>query len=66
MKVVKFPNLVAEMAKRGDTYEELAQKTKISYNSLWRRLTGKTEWNIDEIDRVCKHYGKSFEELFKK
>lgn len=65
MKIVKYPNLVSEMARHGDTYEELAKTIGITYNSIWRRLTGRTCWNIEEIDRVCEHYKKTYEELFK-
>lgn len=65
MEEVKFPEIVAEMARHGERYGELAKKIGMSYNSLWRRLAGKTEWTIDEINKVCEIYGKSYEELFK-
>ena len=66
MKEVKYPNLVGEMARHGDTQRTIADLLNTSYNSIWRRLTGRTEWTISEIDILCEHYKKSYDELFKK
>lgn len=66
MKEVKYPNLVGEMARHGDTQRTIADLLNTSYNSIWRRLTGRTEWTISEIDKLCEYYQKNYDELFKK
>jgi len=65
MKVIKYPELVAEMARHGEERKDLAKYLDIAYHALWRRMIGKTEWTNSEIQKVCEHYGKSYEELFK-
>lgn len=64
MKIVKYPELAAEMVRRGETQRYLAKVLGITYSAMWRRLTGRVEWSVDEIITVCEHYGKTFEELF--
>lgn len=66
MKKIKYPELVGEMAKHGDTQESIGKLLGLAYSSVCRRLTGKTEWSISEIDKLCDYYNKSYEELFKK
>ncbi len=66
MKYVKYPELMGEMAKHGDTQRALAKILGITYSSVWRRLTGQKEWTISEVDKICEHYGKDYYELFKK
>lgn len=66
MKKVLYPNLVGEMAKRGDTQEVLAKLLNLPRGSISRRLSGETEWSISEIDKICEYYKKDYYELFKK
>ena len=66
MKKIIYPGLVGEMAKRGDTQEVLAKLLGLPRESISRRLSGKIEWSISEIDKICEHYGKDYYELFKK
>lgn len=66
MKQIKYPELVGEMAKRGDTQKSLAQLLGITYASVCRRLSGKSEWTIGDVDKICEHYKKDYYELFKK
>lgn len=65
MKKVKYPELAGEMAKRGDTQKSLATLLGITYASVCRRLSGKSEWTISEVEKICEHYGKNYYELFK-
>ena len=65
MKDIKYPNLIGEMAKHGDTQKTLAKMLNRTNASISRRLSGKTEWNISEIDKLCEYYGKDYNELFK-
>ncbi len=66
MKKILFPGLLGEMAKNGETQETLAKLLDISIQSICRRFTGKSEWSISEIDKICEHYNKNYYELFKK
>lgn len=66
MKKVKFPGLVGEMAKRGETQEILAKLLELPISSISRRFSGETEWSISEVDKICEYYGKDYHELFKR
>lgn len=66
MKEVLYPDLIGEIAKRGETSAYLGKKIGLTYSAMWRRLTGKKDWSNSEIDNICQHYGKTYEELFKK
>ena len=63
-KAVMYPNLVAEMAKRGDTYGTLAELLKTSISAVGRRINGTVDWTKLEIDTLCDHYKKSYDDLF--
>ena len=66
MKKIKYPELTGEMAKNGDTQKDIAKLLGITYASISRRLSGETEWSIGEIEKICDHYNKNYDELFKK
>ena len=66
MKKVRFPELLGEMARHGETQRTLAKNIGLTYGAIWRRLTGRTDWSKSEIDKICEHYGKTYDELFKK
>ena len=64
-KKPKYPNLLAEMAKNGDTQTSLGKVIGLSKVTMCLKLAGKTEWTISEIDKICEHYKKDYYELFK-
>lgn len=64
-KSVKFPGLVSEMAKRGETQEDIGKVLNLSRVSVSKKLTGKVDWTIGEIEDLCEYYGKDYYELFK-
>lgn len=66
MKILKYPELAAEMVRKGDTQRTLAKKLGMSYTAIWRRLSGRVDFTIDEIEDICELYGKTFEELFRR
>ena len=66
MKKILYTELVGEMAKHGDTEQSIADLLGMTYSSVSRRLAGRTQWNIDEIDKLCEYYDKNYYELFKK
>ena len=65
-KEIMYPNLIAEMAKRGDTYGTLAEILKTSISAVGRRINGTVEWSKSEIDTLCEHYKKPYSDLFGK
>ncbi len=66
MKEVKYPGLVAEMARHGDNQKTISKLLGITSPNISLRFSGKVEWSISEINKICDYYGKSFDELFKK
>lgn len=65
-KAIRYSNLVAEMARRGDTYGTLAELLDTSISAIGRRINGTVEWTKSEIDILCDHYGKTYDDLFGK
>ena len=65
-KTLLFPNLLAEIARSGETKAIVAELLKISPPSLSRRLDGSIEWSKSEIDTLCDHYKKPYDYLFGK
>lgn len=66
MKKIKYPELVAEMAKNGHTQATIGKLLGVTHGSISRRLSGEIEWTISEIDELCKFYNKDYYQLFKK
>ena len=50
-----YPNLEAELARNGINKNELAKVLKMSQDTLYGRLNGKTKLTLDEA-RVIKSY----------
>lgn len=65
MNRVKYPELASEMAKRGEKQKVLAKLLDVTPACISRKLAGKTEWTISEVEKLCKYYNKDFYELFK-
>ena len=64
-KIIKFPKLVGEMAQRGITQEALGEAIGLTRTTINKKLLGKTEWTIEEVEKVCDYFGKDYYELFK-
>ena len=65
MKQVKYPGLVAEMASRGENQKTIAKLLGRTGPNISKRFSGKKEWSIGEIEKICEYYGKDYYELFK-
>lgn len=65
-KSLLYPNLLAEIARHGDTYSSLAVLLNTSVSAVARRLNGTVEWSKSEIDTLCDHYDKTYDYLFSK
>ena len=64
-KVVKFPNLAAEMARNGETQKDLVELLKTNKSTISRKMSGKTQWTVTDVEIICEHYKKDYYELFK-
>lgn len=62
---VKYPNLVAEMARNGDTQKTLAELLGTTIATISRKLAGKIDWSIWEVETICEYYKKDYYQLFK-
>lgn len=65
MEKKKYPKLLEEMKKHKEKQRHLAILLGITQATVSRKLSGKVEFGIDEIDRICEHYGKDYYTLFK-
>ena len=61
----KYPNLLAEIKRKGETQSYLAKLLDITIATVNLKLNGKRDWKISEIETICNHYGKGYDELFK-
>lgn len=61
-----YPNLNAELARKGWTITKLADKTGISYSTLRAKLKGNTNLSLSEACDIKKALGvtMSLDELF--
>ena len=66
MKKIIYPELVGEIAKRGESNRSIAKLLGITDVSVGRKLSEKSEWTISEIEKLCDFFGKDYYELFKK
>lgn len=66
MKKSKYPELKAEMARRGETQASIGKLLGLAHPSISRRLSGEKDWSIGEIEKLCEYFGKDYYELFKK
>lgn len=65
MMDAKYPKLLEEMKKHGETQKTLAQLLGLTTATISRKLAGKIEWSLGEVETICEHYKKDYYELFK-
>ena len=63
-RIVVYPNLVSEMAKRGETQKDIAKILGISIPTISRKFSGQIDWNITEVDILCEYFNKDYYQLF--
>lgn len=64
-KKIKFPNLASEMAKRGESQKTLGDLLGLTQSTISRKLAGKIDWTMQEINAICEYYEKGYCQLFK-
>ncbi len=61
---IKYPELVGEMARHGDTQNDIGKLLNLQGSAICRRLSGEIEWSISEIEKLCEYYQKDYYQLF--
>lgn len=52
MKQPYYPRLRFEMTVRQITNNDLAEAAKVSPYTIWKRLSGKIEWRLCEVEAI--------------
>lgn len=66
MKRIVYPEIEAEMARRGLTQIDVAKVLRRCPTAVLRRLSGEVDWTISDINILCHVFAKDYYELFKK
>ena len=61
---ILFPNILAELARKGLTQKDYGEYLGLSPSSISDRLNGVSEFDLTEIKKTCELLNKSFDELF--
>lgn len=59
-----YPNLRAEMARRGETVEDLADLLGITRPAMNLKINKKTGFNQKQIGLIISHFDEPYEYLF--
>lgn len=62
----KFPEIINQMTLRNERLKTIADLINLDISQVSRRLTGRKQWTICEIEILMKHYGMKYEKLFKR
>ena len=65
LKGIKYPNLLAEIRRRGETQDDIAKLLNIARTTVNIKLQGKRDWTISEIETICNHFEMGYYDLFK-
>lgn len=65
-RFILFPEIEAEMIRKGETQQDLANLLELDRTQITRKLKGDINWTIDDIEKMTNHYNKDFRELFRK
>lgn len=66
VKKYVYSNIIKAMEENNETQRKTANILGITDVALRFKLSAKYEWTIGEIETLCKHFKKSYYELFKK
>lgn len=65
MRNYKYAYLYSVMRKKHDSQIKAGKLLGVSDLTIRKKLAGKTDWTISEIEILCSHYKKNYYELFK-
>ena len=63
---VIYPNLQAEMARRGESTTDLQKLLGIDRSQVYRKLHGQAKWTLEDTFILYEHYKVDIYKLFKK
>lgn len=67
MKNTQFPEIVNQMTKHNQKLKDMVEILGFKEKSqVCRRLAGKIEWTIGEVETLCNYYNMDFEDLFRR
>ena len=67
MNNTKYPEIVKQMKLHKQNLHDVAVLLEIpNISQVSRRLSGKVEWTLGEVEILCKYYNIDFWELFRK
>lgn len=66
VKKYVYSNIIKALESEHETQRKVANILGITDVALRFKLSAKYEWTIGEIETLCKHFKKSYYELFKK
>ncbi len=61
-----FPNLRAELVRRGMNTKDFAEELGFAYPTLTRKMSGQSDFSYSEIIKIIEYLELTFEYLFKK
>lgn len=64
-KDIKYPGLVGELAKRNISQKTLANIIGVGTTAMSFKMTGKNDFTISEVEKICEYFNKNYYELFK-
>ena len=64
-KESKYPKLVKEISDRGENQTILSKQLGLTQATISRKLSGKIDFTIEEVEKICEHFNKGYYELFK-
>ena len=65
-KYVMYPNLAAEMARRGESTDDLGKLLGLDRSQVYRKLHGQSKWTLGDAEILYEHYKVDIYKLFKK
>ena len=67
MKNAIFPEIVNQMKKRNQTLKDVKDLLGLAdVSQVSKRLSGKLQWSIGDVEILCKYYNIDFWKLFKR
>lgn len=64
-KIIKYPKLLEEMSSKGETQEKIGKLLGTTQPTISKKLSGKMEFTIEEVEKICEYFNKGYYELFK-
>ena len=63
VKTPKFNELKVLLLRRNDTYEDLAKYVGTTKTTIVRKISGRSQWAWDEMQKIKEHYELTNEEF---